>query len=182
MTSKKIAWTLFLAFATCSASARYIQPDPIGQRGGTNLFIYVQNQPLRWTDPSGLKTLQCTKPLDALRAKYGASTANAAYSWLPGAYHQYSCVVSKDGQVTCGGQDHAGSNWFRSPGKPSADTLAAGMCEAIEPDDDEFENCLKAEWMKPRPNYGIPFGTDCQEYDDAVVAMCRARVRRAKSK
>lgn len=32
---------------------------------------------------------------------------------------------------------------------------------------------MEAEWNKPRPMYGIPFGTDCQEYDDKVNETCR---------
>ena len=36
---------------------RFIQPDPIGQAGGLNLYAYVQNDPLNATDPSGLFAL-----------------------------------------------------------------------------------------------------------------------------
>lgn len=46
-------------------------------------------------------------------------------------------------------------------------------CKEIEPDNDCFEQCLIGEWDKPRPQYGIPVGTDCQEYDDKVVSGCR---------
>jgi RHS repeat-associated protein len=35
-------------------TGRYITPDPIGLEGGTNLFLYVDANPLRWIDPWGL--------------------------------------------------------------------------------------------------------------------------------
>jgi RHS repeat-associated protein len=40
---------------------RYLQADPLGQRGGLNLFNYAHNNPLRFIDPNGLYgTSSCT--------------------------------------------------------------------------------------------------------------------------
>lgn len=36
--------------------------DQLG--GGPNVFAYVYNNPLKWTDPSGLKVLRCCRPPD----------------------------------------------------------------------------------------------------------------------
>lgn len=36
-----------------SATGRYIQADPIGLAGGENPYAYANNNPLRWSDPSG---------------------------------------------------------------------------------------------------------------------------------
>ena len=35
-------------------TGRYLEADPIGQRGGINVFLYAENNPVRYTDPLGL--------------------------------------------------------------------------------------------------------------------------------
>lgn len=146
-----------------------ISEDPIGLAGGdVNFYVYVGNNPVNWVDPLGLETYRCTKPLNALG---GSGTKSGPDIWGNPAYHQYSCVWLSDGSYQCGGQDHKGSAWH-GPGKPSNDDFNPDRCKQSQPDNDCFERCLIDEWSKPRPIYGIPFGTDCQEYDDDVNKRC----------
>jgi RHS repeat-associated protein len=41
---------------------RWLNEDPIEERGGANLYAYVQNRPLRATDARGLIPVPCTTP------------------------------------------------------------------------------------------------------------------------
>jgi RHS repeat-associated protein len=52
---------------------RYIEADPIGiQRGRNHLYVYAENNPLRWTDPYGLAVYICSRPLSGMDNRYGS--------------------------------------------------------------------------------------------------------------
>jgi uncharacterized protein RhaS with RHS repeats len=61
MTIRDVAAAFIAAFVACQVNARFIQADPIGLRGGPNVFVYVGADPLSFIDPDGLAQIQVPK-------------------------------------------------------------------------------------------------------------------------
>ncbi|MFO0775967.1 MAG: RHS repeat-associated core domain-containing protein [Nitrospiraceae bacterium] len=153
---------------------RFISEDPIGFGGKDwNLYQYTGSNPIKYTDPTGLETYRCRRPL---RGDPGANQRNGPDICGNPFYHQYSCTRDPNGRLVCGGQGFSGANFLSTAGKPTSpekDYFSSDSCRESEGNNSCFEQCLQYEWMQPRPRYGIPFGTDCQEYDNDVNARCR---------
>lgn len=139
-------------------TGRWQSMDPIGYRSkDSNYFRYALNNPLKFTDPTGLAS-KCHRPLSFLPIEVGQ------------AHHEYVCVTNKDGTVTCGG---LGPNGFPlvSPG-------------VIEPDDPN-ETCVNvdigpqgcmdaclAQVLKEKPPIYLIKGSNCQDFAQNAVAKC----------
>lgn len=154
---------------------RYTTPDPIGLAGGTHLYAYSQNDPINRVDPLGLRTYMCRQPLHTFGGQGVRSGPDIFGNPL---YHQFLCVIEPDGTITCGGQDRSGGLF--SPGKPSQDSWPSNYTDACDSADDRscVDECVKNRILDPsRPYYGIPFGTDCQEWSSDVLESCQAECR-----
>jgi len=93
-----------------ASMGRWTSKDPKRFGAGQwNLYVYVNNDPIRWIDPHGKDTYSCTRPLGALIPQVGPL------------YHEYVCIVEGD-QVICGGFTPSGSP-FGSSGRPTTPQL-----------------------------------------------------------
>ena len=157
---------------------RYEQSDPIRFKGGTNTDI-------SYADGTPSSKKRCIWPNDILCA--GSRLHACGNTWQPAVfrsdipgnpfYHQYLCVIDPNGNTTCGGQDRTG-NPLSSAGKPSEDYCPYNrpdMCRKADLAQIASTNVFNSRIRSPeRPNYGIPFGTDCQEWSDDVLRECQA--------
>ncbi|MBI4653852.1 MAG: RHS repeat-associated core domain-containing protein [Nitrospirae bacterium] len=147
-------------------SGRFLSEDPIGFQGGVNFYVYVLNNPVNHTDPLGLDTYMCKKPLDLFGGTGTKSGPDVTGNPL---YHQYICVVNEQG-TKCVGQSSAGGKLY-GEGAKSRDTFVSSGCEKVA-----TNKCIEACILNTgsnRPTYGLVGpGTNCQEWATDTFNKC----------
>ncbi|WGS86967.1 RHS repeat-associated core domain-containing protein [Methylomonas sp. UP202] len=96
---------------------RWVSRDPIAENGGVNLYTYVRNNPLRWTDPLGLK------PGDAFDHPFDAAidVLNWTYQTYPNSQNEWAGSIYQglnDGKFYATNPLEGGPTWS-SPSKPT---------------------------------------------------------------
>ena len=148
--------------------------DPIRFAGGTtHLYEYSSNDPVGVTDPNGLATYTCQRPLAAgdIPNQEGRKTGGEGPN--NPLFHEFLCTISPSGVTVCGGQTPAGNPFFAA-GKPSNDHFEADKCDEKRKDDKCMEACLHEAFASPRPWYSLTGigGTNCQEWAGEKLYKC----------
>ncbi len=158
------------------ATGRYSRVDPLGRRGGRNLYGYAEANPVKCSDLLGLTVYKCCAPADIL---FGI----VDQCWLKTDTREAGLGNLDEGQPSGeaipGGQcdlpyitltqvvDHTGASTSRK----------GAFCEEV-PDADE--ECVNREIWTDSRGYGptagsFTLGNNCQTWADGVLDDCRKR-------
>jgi len=100
--------------AYSSSLGRFINRDPIGEKGGVNLYGYVYNNPVRGTDPLGLQAVIQAVPVVVVVVAGAIIIGTTVYSQQQ---HPWGTEWAPD-------PPEVGDNWFVRAGKSACRAFA----------------------------------------------------------
>jgi RHS repeat-associated protein len=169
------------------STGRYLSPEPMFQspeyvksmaKQGMSVpaYAYAANNPMRYSDPTGLATYICKQPLERFGRMGGNGRKSGPDIFINPLFHQYLCVVRPGGKTECGGQQPSGGYW--SPGKPTSDVFDPKKCDLVHPDNWCMDYCVLNGFDERRPDYGLvpgkPGTENCLEWSNNLRDRCFA--------
>lgn len=159
-----------------AALGRWINQDPIGIRGGINLFQYVLGNPVAYTDPLGWEVQRCC-------AKAEIAFGLVSHCWLKTAKNEAG--LGNKGIVTCRGGGGMPGEAANASGGINTQVVDHSSCSTrnprCEPVKDVSEPCVDQQIATAANGLGrkrgpwIPILNDCQSFVAGVLSMCSTR-------
>jgi uncharacterized protein RhaS with RHS repeats len=135
-------------------TGRFMNQDPLGLKGGLNLYRYSRNNPLVYFDPSGQNALGCTLAgaLIGVSIIYGGAFAFGIYeggTWLAGYLAADAALAGNAGLYGLGLGAAAGLGFSISPS--SGDTYSLGDFDYGEGEYGDNPDYNFGSWLNDAP-------------------------------
>ncbi len=144
------------------AAGRWMSKDPIRFSGGdTNLYGYVANDPVNWTDPTGLDRRRCSRRLNSMFTPIKAGKLR----------HDYVQFRDSKGNLTT---KSWGNKGMIDESGIDTSTRSCGDWEKSSDKADQMAEDL-ADNLNGLMDYGGATGYNCQDYSDNVFNFQRGR-------
>jgi RHS repeat-associated protein len=160
-----------------SLFGRFLSEDPLGFSSQlANLYQYVFNNPVRWTDPSGLKVYRCHRHAYIYIRGVDVNVVNAYHYWIRTDTKEAGLGPARGGVPGHGGSDYPGipttiNDHSGEGAKPGAE------CEEVPNED---ENCVNKE-LAIGQNEGrfliLPPGRTCGNVVSDILDKCSTKPR-----